>query len=193
MEIDPNDLHVNCAISDDNQPLVLWAYQGKHGTMTVSEARSKAQAIFSAAAIAESEAAILEGMRAISGPKGFGKKQKQSEDEMLAKLLMLIRDFRPTLPDGLQVIYGHHTRQPLLVIEETWYGTEIQFPPAQAIGHAMHLVGAAEAGQSDAFLYYFLGDTIGIEKPNVAGVIQEFSLFRQRNELEDLFRSDRNE
>jgi len=192
MEIDQDELYINCTILPDHYPLVYWSYQGKEGTLSISEARAKARAILSAAAIAESEAAIIDGMRSVgSKPKGFGARQKREDEAMLANLLLLVRNFRPPLPDGLEVIYGRNTKQPLLVLSESWYGTKIQFPPDLAVGHAMQLLGAAEAGQSDAFLYHFMGDQIGIETHEVQPMIREFSLFRQRNQLEDLFRGDR--
>lgn len=189
MEIDCDELYINCTISPDHQPLVYWTYRGKEGTLSITEARAKARAILSAAAIAESEAAIVEGIRSV-GPKskGFGKK----DDTLAGSLLLLVRNFRPPLPDGLEVIYGHNTKQPLLVLDASWYGTKIQFPTDLATAHAMYLLEAAEAGQSDAFFYHFLEEKVGLEAAEASPMIQEFSLFRQRNQLEDLFRGDRN-
>ena len=190
-EIDPDDLYINATLSDTQSPLVYWSYKQKSGTLTVTEARARARGIFTAGAIAESEAAIVRGLRSVKPPsKGFGKQATQQTDVFIGQALLMVRNFRPSLPEGLQVVYGHYTQQPLLVIEESWYGTKMQLQPEQAIGHAMHLMGAAEAAQTDAFLYNFLQERTGTPPHEAQPLITDFGLFRQRNELEDLLRSD---
>jgi hypothetical protein len=187
-EVDPDDLYINATQSPDGlkMPMVYWAYKRQEGAITITEARSRARAILTACAIAESEAAILQGLQKINAPKGFAKKP---EDPRLAGILQLIRTFRSPLPAGIEAIYRYNTQQPLIVFLPEWYGTQIQFPPHDAAGHAMHLLGAAEAAQTDGFLYHFMQDTIGANVDHVQPLIREFGLFRQRNELEDLFKT----
>jgi hypothetical protein len=195
-EIDPDSLYVNCTMQDET-PLVMWAYKGRQGTLTITEAKNRAQVLMIAAAIATNEAAIVQGLKAIAlsstaspKPKGFGKPSRAESEqaEMVGQMLMLIREFRPSLPETIEAIYGHYAQQPLIVIHEPWYGTKMQLAITEAQSHAMDLLGAVEASESDAFLYHFAQNYLDLEKREAYPLIQEFGLFRQRNRLEDLFK-----
>lgn len=181
-DIPPDTLYVNATVDENMRPQVMWAFQGHQGVISLSEARSQAQAIFTAAAIAESEAAIIEGMAAIDKPKGFG---KRPDAEMSVQLLRLIRQFRPTLPEGLEVIYGAKTQQPLVVLH--WYGEKFMDSPETVRHHALSLLLVAEGAESDGFFYHFMQQKIGVEPHEAYPMIQDFQTFRQRNQLEDLF------
>lgn len=190
-DIDPEILYVNATI-EGLRPFVYWAYQGRDGSLTVAEARAQARQLFVAGAIAESEAAIVRGVREVPS-KGFAKPsraEQQKANEVSAALLQMIRQYRPPLPDGLQVIFGHKTQLPLIVIAEGWYGAAMQLDVADAEGHAMHLLGAAEAAESDAFLYYFQEEQFGLSRAEANALVQDLGLFRQRNALEDLLGRD---
>jgi hypothetical protein len=188
-EADPDVLYVNATIDNDT-PLVCWQYQGIAGILTVTEARDRAAVLFNVAAIAESEAAIAHGlMKAEPQSKGFGaqvQKQKSSQvDETIALTLRFIRDFRPPLPNGINAIFGLKTKQAL--IEILWYGHKLQVHSDSAKEHAIQLLEAAEAAESDAFFYHFLENKVGFSKEESYPLIQEFFLFRHRARFEKLF------
>lgn len=185
-DIDPSTLYVSSTFVD-NRPMVYWAYNEQSGLLTLTEARQRADTIFKVAGIAESEAAIIEGFRAIESqnrPKGFAKKQSSDADKTPFLLRELIREHSPQLPDEIKVIYGFHTQQAL--VEMHWYGTRIQEPPETVREHAIALIQAAEAAESDAFFYCFLRDRIEVGLDEAQALIEEFALYRQRGQLEDL-------
>jgi hypothetical protein len=191
MNTDPEILYINATIQGQT-PLVYWAYAHQEGVLSVTAARERARCLLRAVAVAEHEAAIVRGIKAVpdANSKGFGRKpqkNKEAEAEEVALMtLALIRHYRPPFPEAIEIIFGRHTQCPLITISGDWYGGAMQLETSDAEKHAMDLLGAAEAAESDAFLYYFQAE-IGLEQAEANRLVQEFGLFRQRNLLEDLF------
>ena len=88
-QVDPEYLsetiiHVNSTIAPDGKtPLVFWHYNGREGTLTLLEARARAEALLMAAAIADTEARIAVKLTGIDNPKlkGFGKREERKAIE----------------------------------------------------------------------------------------------------------------
>lgn len=187
-------------LTEDNRPHVLWRYKGQDGMLSVTEARTRAQQLFTAAAIAEAEAAIFIGISGVLAPKdkvpGFGFKaqaaeaaNKASMQEMAARLTLLIRGHRPALPEGLEIIYGMKSKAPLLVLH--WYDEKMQMlMELQSVrDHALRLLEAAESAEADAFFLHFLANKCQIEPLEAFSMLRGFLAFRQQTGLEDLFHS----
>ena len=184
--IDPDTIYVN-STQVDNRPMVYWQYKGQFGTITVTEARERANAIFRAAAMASAEAAIVIGLTKDTKPKGFGQNKPSDEQlKMAARLLQMLRDFQEPLPEKIAYIFGFHTQKPL--IEVYWYGEKIQQEPDVMVHHAQSLIECAEGAESDAFYYYFLQEKVGIDRKEALPLFKEFADFRDRNRLEELFK-----
>jgi hypothetical protein len=189
-DIDPDTIYVNSTQVDD-RPMVYWQYRENFGTITINEARERANAIFRAAAMASAEAAIVIGL-SNDKPKGFSKNKPQDSKQWqrIGGLLQMMRDFQEPLPEQIAYIFGFHTQKPLIEIE--WYGEKIQQEPDIMIAHAQSLLECAEAAESDAFYYYFLQEKLGFSREEAQPLIKEFADFRSRNRLEELFkRGDR--
>ena len=179
-------LHVNSTMDTKGKPLVLWSLGKAKGTLTLTEARNHADLIIRACAIAESEAAIVKGMSALSPKKkGFGGGDDKTDD-LPWQLLHLIRDFRPPLGDGINVIYGLKTKMALVEIDG--YGDKIQWDVESARHHAYALLSASEASESDAFFYHFLKTKLDLDPHELQPMMREFEVFRNVNRLEDLYR-----
>lgn len=181
-------IHVAPTIApDEKTPLVNWHLNGNEGTLTLSEARERAEAFFMAAAIAETEARIalkLSGLEK-QKPKGFGKKSSKPE-KFFYQISMLMRDERISLPDGITPIFGWETRQALIDVD--LYSEPIQWLPNQAREHARWLMECAEAAETDRFLYFFYKETLDLPAHDTNKILQEFSVFRRRTQLENLLK-----
>lgn len=77
--------------------------------------------------------------------------------------------------------YGVNTKQPFVAL--SYNGRKIaQMRPEDATNLAHNLLACAEASLGDAFLIGFLRDKIGIEMPQIAGLIHEFRAWRDERE-----------
>jgi hypothetical protein len=193
MEIDPEILYVNSTIDPLTQiPLVYFSHKGISFTLTLTEARNRGLAIFQAAAIAESEAAVFHAFGKFdrnSKAKGFDKNKAEQSDIFGTQVLTMVREFRQPLPEYVDTIFGLRTKQGIVILD--WQGMNLQLPPDRARQHALHILECAEASESDAFFYAFLMQTLEVTQGEANVMIQEFQLFRRKNYLEDLLRSDR--
>lgn len=194
----PRDvLHTNATIDFDGvTPLVFWHLNGKEGTLTLTAARARAEVMISVAALAEAEGRIgarLSGLDDWPKPKGFGgtlsakqEKQKEQIRDVFSKMVRCMADVQPDLPEGIAPGYEFNSRQPMVKFD--WYGEEMVWEPSQVRDHALLLVATAEAAESDRFFYEFLNDIADLGPGEVAGLMQEFSVFRQRRQLADTMR-----
>ena len=157
---------------------------GSIGVITATDARRRAFALISAIAMAQTEGGIF---KTLAPPtlksKGFATAKLTKEEQMAVGLLQLIRDVRSPLPPYIEPIFGHNTQKPLIKYalgnqEGTW---ELD----TARHHAQALLEVAEAAETDSFMYKF-SDKVGLEKKDMALILQEFAVFRQQNWLEDL-------
>jgi hypothetical protein len=189
MNIEEKVLHVNATIDPDNPniPLVYWRYEKAKGTLGVNEARERALKLFEAAAIAETEVRIAKEIAKSTGngSRGFDPTYQKRLDIETAKILAVIRQSRPQLPEGLEIIYGFKTREPLINL--FWYGEQMQWEPERLRHHATALIECAESSESDRWFYIFLGNTMGLQPEEVNQLLQDFAKFRQSRSLEELF------
>lgn len=184
-------------------PAVYWQLNQKNGLISLTEARARAQALFQAVGYAEGEGAIVKGViqlykdidRQQQKPKGFGvstpQVQQQAEHQalvMATQLREFLKQGRSPLMEGVEVIFGLRTRKAL--INCTWYGEQGQWETVQALEHAIILIETAEAAESDAYFRWFLMERIGIEAAETYPLIAEFQTFRQRRQLEELFKEN---
>lgn len=73
--------------------------------------------------------------------------------------------------------YGHRTKQPF--VEFSYNGRKVaQMRPEDAINLAHDLLASAEASLGDAFLVEFMRDKIGLEMPQIGGLLLEFRQWR---------------
>jgi len=189
-------IHTNGWFTENGHPAVYWQLNQGNGLLSLIEARARAQALFQAVAYAEGEAAIMRGMLHLHGqanrtkPKGFGVvHQEKAEIEaltMAAQLREFVKKGRSPLLEGLEVIFGLKTRKAL--INCYWYGELAQWETLQAIEHATILIETAEAAESDAHFRVFLSEKCGISEIEAYPMIAEFQTFRQRRQLEELFK-----
>jgi hypothetical protein len=175
-------LHVESSVSPGSyQPIVVQTYGDNTVTMSTETAKKRAIAILQAIAYADSEAVVFKTLTGLSSTKGFGKVPPK-DLKVGTQLLQIIRDNRQKLPQGISAIFGYNTRQPLVVLE--WDDVKIQISLDTALHHATCLLEAAEAAQSDSFLYQFCINNFDCSFEQVAILIQEFALNRRRTQLE---------
>ena len=198
-DVEPDIILTNAYFTADYQPAVYWQLNQQNGIISLTEARARAQALFQAVGYAEGEAAIVKGVLYLhksadrqQKPKGFvnlSQRQAQVEQDalkMAAHLREFLKEGRSPLLEGVEVIFGLKTRKPL--INCYWYGEPTQWESIQAIEHASILIEAAEAAESDAYLRWFLMERIEVPVEETYPLIAEFQSFRQRRQLEELFR-----
>jgi hypothetical protein len=184
----PNVLHLYSTVAADRRtPMVAWYCNETEGLLTLLEAREQANALFLASAIAETEARVALKVSGLKDhkPKGFGKKPTEIE-KTFYQVMMLMREERPPLPEGIRPIFGWKTQQPLVEIE--LYGKLDRLPVEDVKNHARWLIECAEAAESDCFFYGFLKEKLDVSAEVANGLLQEFSDFRKRVQLEDLLR-----
>jgi hypothetical protein len=184
--VSDNTIYTNATIDPDDgkTPLVYWKYRNSEGVMSLPLARERAVGLFTAAAIAESEAAIAKQIMESGGTKGFGRNPKN--DQFVAQVLHLFRQSRPPLNEGIEVIFGLKTATDLINV--SWYETQIQMEVDNARFHASVLLQTAEASESDRFFYHFLFGTVGVGIDDANKMVQEFNAFRKITVLEDLMK-----
>lgn len=184
----PDIIHVSAAIAPDGKtPLVFWHYCGSEGTLTVLEARARAEALLLAAVIAETEAITALAITDIENPKlkGFGRAEERKKiNTKFMKLRGLMVSVRLPLPEGITPIFGQKTRLPLVDI--TCYGKPIQAEVDTVRDHAYALLQSAEASEQDRFFHYFLSEEAGLEIDDVSRMLQSFAAFRNRVQLQEL-------
>jgi hypothetical protein len=173
-------IRVKSSVSPGNyQPVVVQTYGDNVVTMSAEVARDRAIAIFQAIAYADSEGVIFKTF-APAIAKGFGKPSKDMQ--VVLDMVRLIRQNRHPLPQGINAIFGFNTQQPLVDLE--WDDIKISLRLDEALHHATCLLEVAEAAQSDSFLYQFCINNFDCSFEQVAILIQEFALHRQRTQLE---------
>lgn len=80
--------------------------------------------------------------------------------------------------------YGVNTDRAFVAL--SYNGRKIaQMRPEDATNLAHNLLACAEASLGDAFLISFMRDRIGIEMPQIAGLIQEFRVWRDQREEQE--------
>ena len=181
-----NSINVSNIRSGKDGFVVLISYQESKELLDVLAARKRAIALIRATEIASSEVRILKGLNPNFNPRiqGFGKVKLTKDDEMSMGLLALMRDTRPPLPENINPIFGFKTKLPL--VEYFIDGTKLSLQIDEVQDHAQRLLEASEACESDKFFDYF-GDRIGLDPKLVASLLAEFSRFRKKNNLENLF------
>ncbi|MBO3459935.1 hypothetical protein G7B40_040115 [Aetokthonos hydrillicola Thurmond2011] len=182
---DPDTIYVESTVSSGSQqPNVLQRYRDSEVMFTAEQARERGAAILRAAAYAETEAAVFKTLIGINPKsKGFGEIPKK-DLEMAAMMLQLVRDQREPLPQGIDCIFGFNTQKPIVVLE--WNEVKLQLDLPEARHHALALLAAADAADSDAFLYQFMTGATDMELEEVGVLIQQFALYRQRRQLESM-------
>lgn len=80
----------------------------------------------------------------------------------------------------IETMVASRTGEPCVVLR--WYDHSGQLTPAEAREHAMKVLAAADAAESDAFLVQFMAQKIGVDKPQQAMMLQEFRKFREEME-----------
>lgn len=196
----PNDsLHIKSWFADGHHPAIFWQLNSQWAIISLVEARARAQALFQAIGYAEGEAAIANGVFKLhidalspSG-RGFGDRadfQKQAAAVKSMRIMATLREIfqqeRSPLLEGVDVVFGAKKRRALINV--FWYGEPIQWEIVQALEHAIGLIEAAEAAESDAFFRWWLTESVGIEPEQAYAMIHEFQTFRDRRQLEDLFK-----
>lgn len=185
IEENSDTIHVESTVSTANlEPNVLIRWGEASGVITATDCRKRAFALISAIAMAQTEGGIF---KTLAPPtlksKGFGRVKLDKEEKLAVGLLQLIRDVRAPLPPDIEPIFGHNTQKPL--IKYRWGSAEGTLEMDTAKHHAQILLEVAEAAETDSFMYKF-SDKVGLEKKEMAFILQEFALFRQQNWLEDL-------
>lgn len=164
------------------QPVVIQTYGKNVITFSAEVAKQRAIAILQAIAYADSEGVIFKTLGGLSA-KGFGK-PRQKDLEMATQLVRVIRENRNPLPQGVNAIFGFKTQQPLIDLE--WDDIKISLRLDEALHHATVLLEAAEAAQSDSFLYQFVTANFEVDYEQIKSLVQEFALHRQRTRLESV-------
>lgn len=184
-ELDTQIIHVESTVSAVNtEPCILIRWGEAEGMLTALEARLRAIAILKAATIAEYEARIFDALNA-KQKRGFG---KFSPSRGAIEILRFIRSCRPELPKDVEPIFGYNTQEPL--VDLRWGSKRATLRLEEVRHHAQALLEASEAADSDAFFYSFFAEETDIKKETVASLIKEFALWRQRNQLKNLFNED---
>jgi hypothetical protein len=181
---DEKILHVESSVSSGSyQPIVIQTYGDNTVTMSAESAKARAIAILQAIAYADSEAVLFKTLTGLSPNKGFGKIPPK-DIKMAAAMLQMTRENRQQLPAGISAIFGFNTQKPLVVLE--WDDIKIQMEIDTALHHATCLLESAEAAQSDSFLYQFVTSNFDCEYEEVAVLMKDFALHRQRTRLESV-------
>lgn len=184
IEKDPDTIYVDSTVSAiSTEPNVLIRWGESSGIITATDCRKRAFALISAIAMAQTEGGIFKTLAPSVKPKGFGQVKPSKQEEMATQVLLLIRGVRAKLPPDIEPIFGYNTQKPL--IKYRWGSAEGTLEIDTAKHHAQILLEVAEAAETDSFMYKF-SDKIGLEKKEMAFILQEFALFRQQNWLEDL-------
>lgn len=79
----------------------------------------------------------------------------------------------------MEAIVSGRTRQGMVNIR--WGFLSAQLTVEQTRKHAIDLLRTAEAAQSDAFLHWLLVDKFKANEAGVAGVMEDFRAYRERN------------
>jgi hypothetical protein len=72
--------------------------------------------------------------------------------------------------------FGANTQQPFVTLSIS--DPTVQLPAAVARKHAMSILEACDAAESDGFLVTFMRDRIGLEPPQFASLLDEFRRYR---------------
>lgn len=176
---------VEATIDADGFPAVAVSFEGHTEIRRAEEFREFAITLLTAAAIAENEVAIAEGVEQISQPKGFQKKPLTA-DSMSVQMVRILRNFRPSLSFGIHSFRGLRTGKAL--VTHPWPTREdgLQFDLDTARSHAMSIIVAAEAAETDAFLRHFVTFKLGLSIDEAQALVMEFREFRTRVQLERL-------
>ena len=167
-----------------NQIIIREEYDNETAEHSALEARKRALGIVRASAYAESEASIFKALTGLDR-KGFGQIPKKTI-EMAAMTLQLVRNERLALLPGINAIFGFETKQPLVEINIGSRRLTLYLDEAKS--HAINLLQAAEAADTDMFLANIAGeDEEG--RQVYAMLTEELKLYRQQSWLEDLFDS----
>lgn len=75
--------------------------------------------------------------------------------------------------------YGRDSQKPFINITVGAKDFHTQMSPVEAIELAHNLLAAAEAAITDAFMIRFLRERVGVDMPQVAGLLNEFREFRE--------------
>jgi|GEM_PF-6958523 len=178
---DPNIIHVESTVSRGSQkPGVLQRCRGEEIIFTAQQARERGAAILRAAAHAETEAAVFRALIGLDA-KGFGSIPKKTL-KMAAMMLQRVRNQQEPLPKGINGIFGFHSQSPIVVLE--WNNIKLQLDLEPARHHALALMNAADASDSDAFLYQFMINELDMKAEEVEVLVQQFMLYQQRKWLE---------
>jgi hypothetical protein len=170
-----DSIQVEATIDDDGFPSVAVAFEGHVEIKTVAVIRDFAFALFNAAAIAENEAAVYFGMKDLEKPQGFS---KPKSDPVSLTALRLVRSFRPEFTDGIQVILGFNSREPIVSFPWPSRNNGLQFDLTGIRTHANQLIQAAEAAETDSFLRHFMQWKIESTPDEAQAMVMEFREFR---------------
>ena len=80
----------------------------------------------------------------------------------------------------IETLVSHKTGEPIVVLR--WYDHSGQLTPAEARLHALHILEAADAAESDAFLLDFCRKKIGMELEQSAKMLIAFREYRDEQE-----------
>lgn len=178
---------VEATIDADGFPAVAVAFEGHTEIKRSEESRDFANALLTAAAIAENEVAIVEGLEQIDKPKGFQRRQP-SADSMSVQMVLILRNFRPQMPFGIHSFRGLNTGQALITHPWPTRKEGLQFDVESLRRHAKNIIAAAESAETDAFLRHFMMFKLGSPPEEAQSMVMEFREFRTRIQLENLFR-----
>ncbi len=78
--------------------------------------------------------------------------------------------------------FGHHVQKPFVAITTHGKELQVQLSPREARALAMHLLQAAAAAESDAFLITFLRKKIGdIDHHLITSILHDCKNWREQN------------
>jgi hypothetical protein len=165
-----------------NEPAVVVSYEDHQIMLTLSEAQTRGIGLVNAAAYAESEGALFKAL-CPNLKKGFGKPNKDAQLALSA--IALVRENRQPLPLGINPIFGFNTQMPLVEVDYNQFKVILHLDEVRH--HAMLLLEAAEAARFDAFWYKFGNEKTGLSREEMAAIVEEYRLYKERYSVEKLF------
>lgn len=182
-----DEIRVASGVLPDSQtPAVHWGYREHEGTLSLAEARSRAELLLQALHTATATALIAERCwEAEPKAKGFG--SAEIIPRSARGILALMSSTFDSL-DGIEVAVGINraNRKLIPVLEISWYGETIEIRCPEAYHHAIALLQASESAETDAFLHFFFKERLNLGPAEASEFLKEFLQFRRSQELERL-------
>lgn len=186
--MDSQSIKLEASMDANRLPIVIAEFEGHSEIYTPESARLMAIELNMAAAIAQHEAAIFNGMKSMDKKsRGF---TKPSKDDPAVHALALLRQFREPLNYGIRSIFGFNTRRPIVIMPWLTRDEGLQFTPDTAKDLASNFNVCAEAAETDGFLRDFVAEVLDMGLVEAQGLIKKFRQYRERVVLERSFSAD---